>query len=252
MLARASKLSGLAGVEILQARDGVHHPTRGAVDFDGTSDEILFGQPSDLEFNLNGNPFSISFWIEIKTSGDGGIWTRISGAGPGIGALHNTADLLFYSRSTTGGYRLKVVGTATAPLPWQHVVWTCDGSDALSAFGCYLDSAPQVLAEFLPSSSYGAGSTVVSEDVRIGNRGVPGLILDNPVSGIRIFDRVLSAAEVLSLYTAGDVLLGGERAWWKLRGSGAVAAGDVRDSSGNGHDAVTVNGNPQFIGGPLV
>ena len=177
------------------------------VEFAGTTatDAIGFGT---LPHVLNLTSRSFSFWLYPDTynvSGNGD--TIISVASPTGGEIiYLTTDKLVYIRHHTSGGIWITNSNVPALGVWSHIVITYDQSSTSNDPIIYVNGVSVAVTEFTaptgsPLSEYGGV-------VDIGNSS----LLSSPYSGCldgklfdpRIYNRILSAAEVTTLYNAGD------------------------------------------------
>lgn len=177
------------------------------VEFAGTTatDAIGFGQLPQVQ-NLTSR--SISFWLYPDTysvAGNGDIILSI-GAALGAEMLYLTTDKLVYIRPhSTGG-----VWITNSNIPalgvWSHIVITYNQSSTANDPIIYVNGSSVTVTEFdTPTGTPYSQSDGVMD---IGNRSS----FTSPYSGclngkifdMRIYNRILTAAEVTTLYNAGD------------------------------------------------
>ncbi len=173
----------------------------GYFEFDGVDDQVDFGQPAILETY----PASIDIWFYSSNDQDGIItkgttrgntstrdWDIFGAGGPA------TLRYLVSTGSTTA-----VIIGATYPSlnNWHHLSVSWDGTTGTNGAKMYLDGAL-----FTQGT---ASSTVFSTAYNIfagGSR--TGFYLDGRISMIKMYDKVLSAAEALQNFDASKARYG--------------------------------------------
>ncbi len=167
----------------------------GYFEFDGVDDQVDFGQPAILETY----PFSIDIWFYSSNDQDSVItkgtsrgssstrdWDIFGAGGP--------ASLRYLV--STGSTNTVIIGATYPSLNnWHHLSVSWDGTTGTNGAKMYLDGA--LFAQGT------ASSTVFSTAHNIfagGNR--TGFYLDGRISMIKMYDKVLSAAEALQNYNA--------------------------------------------------
>lgn len=197
-----------------------------AITFDGTSNYVSIDDFSGI---LGTNPRTIAAWVKTTysaTSGDKPIvaWGPNS-SGNKWTFLMNSSGLL--RLECTGGY---VVGSRLLnDGAWHHVAATFvnDGSPSALDIKLYVDGTPETL-----SKSQGVTiNTTSSGEVNIGTD-IQSRFWQGAIDEVRIFNRALSAAEVLAIVQEADP--SGDA--WQRRNFGAQAVDWTADDD---HDAST-------------
>lgn len=175
------------------------------------------------------------------------------------------AGFLFYVRDNNDSIHFLVPfsgGNARWEMPanqmigqfgqWHHAAVTYDGDSTANDPVFYFDGALVSTVEIAASS--GTRSDDVANDVTIGNR-TAGLGSDRQFYGrmedTRLYDRILSAAEIQTIYTSEGVdgIVQGLVGRWPMNeqtpGTAASGAGSVKDVSVNGNHA-TPNDSPLY------
>lgn len=131
---------------------------------------------------------------------------------------------------------------------WNHVVGTYDGTD----LRIYLDGAFDSLL-----NSSGLTMTDNGQPVGLGFNGNDQFLpMDGDMDDLRIYDRALSAAEILTLFTlrGKDDIINGLVSRWTMRerepGIGPTAAGSIKDIGPSGNDGNPTN-TPTYTDGIL-
>lgn len=171
-----------------------------ALYFDGSNDYVSTGVT-----NLpNAAPLSIAAWLKLPAGSSGKALARWEG-GPdsfnfllaaGIGSTPS-----FYARGNGNNNLYNATGTtAFAAGTWYHVVATIDSSNTTNLFVNGVLEQTQSVVSF---GGNGSNSTTFF----MGAGQDSGTVFDSPFAGffddVRIYNRVLSAAEVLQLYNMG-------------------------------------------------
>lgn len=162
------------------------------VTLDGNSDYVDCGNPSHLNFTES-DAFSVSAWFDLSpTANFPQIVGKSGGSSQGYDLFHNNDDT-FQVRVKDASNALTVSSTATIVDGWHHGVLVYDGSNTLTGY--------------LNGESFGTDSSPVLSglDVSVSNLqiGYVSQYINGTISGVKIWDRELSAAEVLELYNRG-------------------------------------------------
>ena len=223
-----------------------------ALDFPGTDEYISIPDHDDFSFGSgtadSDVPFSLSAWIYMDADpfpiiskggynqGDGEYAFLVSGSG--------YLALELYDESVSSCYLGKQYQTAIPLGSWAHVAATYDATEASSGIELYVNGV-QVTAALYQGNE---GSYVAMENLghtlMIGEAKGPSYA-NGKISDVRVYDSVLSAANVAKLASKMHVGLGSPIGWWKLNESTIddVSAGSVLDSSKNTHHGQCVGWN---------
>jgi hypothetical protein len=135
---------------------------------------------------------------------------------------------------------------------WRHVVVVFDRNQITSAgqTTIYIDGIS--VSKSLQDASFAAIHTTnfANNNLYVGARSGGGLSATTTVDDLRVYNRVLSASEVMTLYRSGEttkktVSQNGLIAWWKFNEATSTKATDF---SGNGYTATFV-GSPSWVTG---
>lgn len=124
---------------------------------------------------------------------------------------------------------------------YHDVVLTRDGA----TIAAYVDATAQTLNYI--SNTLTAGTITMTQALNYGclnNGGTPTAYFDGDLADIRVFQRLLSGAEIQD-YTDGDLTSTTNLVYWYKTCDGALAT----DSSGNGNNGTLV-GSPAFVANP--
>ena len=209
------------------ANDSVNGVISNALDFDGADDGIEL--PASSTLFPNNNSWTTSAWFKTISPANGTYGNRIFN--PMQNATNGSAfilslDGLDLDFAHDDGTSLTNSSVATInEHTWYHVASSYDGT----TFKVYLNGTEE-LSVTDTFSGFGTGNAAIGE-AGDGTAPFPGQIDD-----VRIYDRVLSASEILELYNDSNSALVGH---WKLdETSGTIAV----DSSGNGYHGTTSGG----------
>lgn len=197
-----------------------------AVSFDGTNDLINLDG-----FKFSGNQASFSFWAKFDSL-SGGEDKVLMDLNPNRSVVYYTAStgLNIYSNNATVGFGTLNINT------WYHIVGIFDGTTARM---------------YVNGSQFGTDQTIVALDIssatscKIGSNYTPnGGYFDGVMSGVKVFNTVLTQDQVRELYTKPELTLptGVASSALKLdmpmqEGSGVAildGSGNQNHSTGNG------------------
>ena len=173
----------------------------GYFEFDGVDDQVDFGQPAILETY----PASIDIWFYSSNDQDGIItkgltrgntttrdWDIFGAGGP--------ATLRYLV--STGSSIAVVIGAAYPSLNnWHHLSVSWDGTTGTNGAKMYLDGA-------LFAQNAGASASFSTAHNIFAGGSRTGYYLDGRISMIKMYDKVLSAAEALQNYEASKARYG--------------------------------------------
>jgi len=173
----------------------------GAMVFDGGDDYVNVENEANFDFERT-QPFSLSVWCKTSSTKDvnpliskGDLWNPGWDLHLGVGAPH------FF---ITGNFQLGVIGKITISTvndnQWHHIVATYDGSSSNDGISVYIDGA---VAE---ATSYGTtidGSALNNYNVYIGRTLGWSRYFTGSIDEVAIYNRTLSASEVLNQYNYG-------------------------------------------------
>jgi hypothetical protein len=179
----------------------------GSIVFNGTNQNVLLSTESNLDFERT-NSFSLDLWIKLTSlPGSGYItpFSKLQGVAPFRGYelfIDNAAKSVnFYLINTFPTNTIQVNATYTLQTGiWTNVVVTYDGSSNASNVRFYINGSS--VSTTIPYNTLSA--TILNDVVpkigqRAGNTDFPYL---GNISTTRIYNRALSATEVLQNYNA--------------------------------------------------
>jgi len=186
--------------------------------------------------------------------------------GTGNGTCSNVGKISFSIQDSVGTVKyLNVCATPPAnKAPWHHWVAVFDNSTTGGAITVYLDGAIQSLTTGV--SSKDQSSTFGNYNWYMMARNTASVFTAGSLDDVRIYNRALSAQEVLELYnqgaagkvavspksTSGVGLAKGLAAYWTFDGKD-MAKGVATDMSGNGNNGNLVNAatSTQYVTGKI-
>lgn len=176
------------------ASDWVAGKIGNALDFDGGNDYVDVGSPAALD---DLPQLSVSAWINAdSTASDGAVATKNS---PGwVFWVGSGGYLEFWANFSSGSAnRWTGVGLITSGAGWQHVVVTYDGTSNGTGIKFYVDGSETSYN----GSTNGTNprSSDAADNLRIGSQ-QSGSRFDGQIDDVRIYDRVLSSAEISEIY----------------------------------------------------
>lgn len=214
------------------------------LDFDGTDDQISFGDILDFERT---DAFSLELWFNAGESSDnGGLICKMANgtaAMKGYGlwwesSLNRLAFRLISdvgSGNRAGIYALVISGNSIKDNDWHHIVATYDGSSSASGMKLYLNGS------LLSTTYYNdnlSASISTSNNFTVGSRHddyyVPGFI-----NKVRVYNQELTAANVLSNYNKA----------YSPISSGLVLRADIDEGTGSTAYDTSGNGTNGTISG---
>ncbi|KAF5437779.1 CASH domain-dontaining protein, partial [Candidatus Methanophagaceae archaeon] len=189
----------------------------GAYEFDGTEDYVDCGNDPGLPENT---PFTVSAWVKLNSL-DQGEWKVVTNK---LGTDKYVTLTIFlspaneFSFTTANGTTMNPLSDLkTAPVSatnqWYHVVSTWNGTTKC----IYLDG--DLSNSTNPESSYepGAGTGNFSIGARVDGT----YCLDGVIDEVAIYNRSLSAEEILNHYRLGE-----GKYYWKVNASDGVLSNE--------------------------
>ena len=178
--------------------------------FDGVDDYISVDVSSTSPLNWERtDTFSIAFWAKILDGGAdyphalmGRTDGNLVGTQQGF-QMYTTSGMPYFSliSSWSANRVYRAASTAIDDDTWHHVAFTYDGSSANSGLHAYVDG---VLSDGATAGSGLSGSTKSTNPMTIGRQANNQWnYLLGSLSGVRIYNRVLSSDEVSALYYKG-------------------------------------------------
>lgn len=215
--------------------------------FDGGDDVITAGTQDTL-FTENG-AITISAWIYARSYGGGSLGRIVDRSTTVDGPCFQFVLGKLYFQIDGATDLIRSGGTAIPLNQWVYVTATWDGSTNASNVKLYINGVEDSYVDNTSGASLNDNS---SATFRIGNSasGVRGF--DGTMDEVRIYNRVLTSTEILSLYKNsqqyfinGALTNTGLVGYWSLNdGSGTIAT----DFSGKRNDGTLVS-SPTWVNG---
>ncbi len=161
-------------------------------EFDGTDDYISIANANSPQFTAN-QAFTISYTLKLN-SVSGGFWTPVmkGGFGQSYGHLILNDDLLVYTdNDSSPEYTANNIFTNDAN-KWVFVTQTYDGNRI------YVYRNGELFAQ----SGTGIGFTTSTATLYFGSTNSTGYYLDGSMATVKMYNKALSAAEVLQNFNA--------------------------------------------------
>ena len=165
----------------------------GYFEFDGVDDQVDFGQPAILE----SFPMSIDLWFYSEANSDGLITkgTTRGASSTRDWDISGTGTFLGWFVSNGSSYPVNVKDTYPSLNAWHHLSVSWDGTTTTNGAKMYLDGAL-----FAQGTASATTYTTLRNIFVGGNRA--GFYFDGRISMVKMYDKVLSAAEALQNYNA--------------------------------------------------
>ena len=178
----------------------------GSLVFNGTTSYVSLGNPSNIQFD-KANPFTLCIWIKHTYSSPCNIFSKQQNISPnagwGIGMNGAGTKLQSYIYNSTG--RIVDFPSAYNDGTWYCITTTYDGSDSITGIKLYANGT-NVAASVIANST--PGTLVSTTPLQISGRGGANNMWGGTVSQAQIYNRVLSADEVLQNYNATKTRFG--------------------------------------------
>jgi hypothetical protein len=179
-----------------------------ALDFagGGSADYVNFNSAASLDDieTQGGGGMTVMAWINPRSSGGSGnsvIIGKSNGGTAGYWRLYNTGRLAFAKDfSTTDLATMSNASNTLTYNQWQHVAATWDGSALASNVHLYINGA-EISGYTSQVDGVGTAVSDAANNVFMSASGTNEF--DGKIDDARIYNRVLSTAEITALYTAG-------------------------------------------------
>jgi hypothetical protein len=150
------------------------------------------------------NSFSISMWINPDTSSSWNdilIGQNVTGTDRGIGFWLNSLKPTVYFEDSGAQYGIYTSGgTVSAVGTWSHVVLTVVGQTSRSSDSTGIKIYINGTSQSITASGSGTTGTISPNNIMIGTKNGTGSFYDGLTDELSIWDRVLTASEVSTLY----------------------------------------------------
>jgi hypothetical protein len=176
--------------------------------FDGADDTVNAGSGTTLD---NLAAVTVAAWINATSMGEGGFGKIVFKAtSPAPGAPVNgwhftvggTNQLIFATDySTTDVLRRSNANTISTGA-WRHVLATWSGGTAATTIKIYVDGV-EVSGYDTETAAVGSRPSDASSSLFLGNDANGARTFNGKLDDVRVYNRVLSAAEITALHRAG-------------------------------------------------
>lgn len=219
-----------------------------ALKFDGADDYVNVPAAASID-NIWDSGGTVSFWVKPYSAGesDAGFWVAKTW---GIFALsgHAVGQTGIEFNVNWSGSTAKWRGNTVPEIDfnkWHHVVVSYDADSTANDPVFYVDGVAMSLSEI--TAPVGTRSSDAGFSMQIGSNTATSRTSDGNLDDVRVYNRALSASEIVSLHTSGTAKLNvsqdsnltkGLAGYWKFDdGSGTTAA----DSSTNANTGTLVS-----------
>ena len=175
-------------------------------DFDGVNDHITWAAPVDL----SGGPVSFAAFVRLDTEAANAFIFNARGTASGPNSLTleiNTGPLrlaMVHQASGVDCVRRTVVPTLTTAE--HHVAFTYDGLGLFAGVTVYLDGIPA--AAYSNESDFTGALEALDLDIVLGGRPTGGSNMDGRMRDARMWNRVLTDAEIRTVFQGGKRFIG--------------------------------------------
>jgi len=197
-----------SGTLVNGTNTGVSHYRNGEVimpvsasylDFDGTNDYVVVTNGMNSLVGTNATTFAAWVYIDTVTSSfDGIIANKVNGA-EGIALLvSNTQKIFFQYDSTSGNYSIDG-GSNVPTAEWTYIVGTYD---TVAGYKTYMNGELNDSEADAGKSISSSGDMTINIGAQRNSSGNPGSYFPGRIAKVEIYNKALTAAEVLSNYNA--------------------------------------------------
>lgn len=172
--------------------------------------------------------FSTAFWVKTSTGGNQSILSFGHASNLGEAYRVRLESGVLWIRCT-GATANVTAATALNDGAWHHVVITQPASATMNQVKFYVDGVNQALAFTGPTQALNRGTTV---NLYLSFDFSDSVYFVGQKDDVRLYNRELSASDVLELFVLGSATINDPVAWWKLDETSGTSAAD---SSGNGY-----------------
>ena len=188
----------------------------GSIVFDGTNDYVSMGNILNSVFAGTNNRFTLTSWVYRNSDGIQGaviskLYTVLNERQFSLAYRNGLFDIALYGTPDVSSW-IRLVGTVNTfpPQRWYQVCCTYDGSintnDGLDRVKIYVNGVSQTVQ--LTFTQGTLDNTMLSSTSQlaigagVGSTGASQFLLDGRVAQSQIYNRILTASEVLQNYNA--------------------------------------------------
>ena len=179
----------------------------GTITLDGNDDFVTFGNASVANFDHD-DSFTYEIWMRSTADASKYIMGKNESSGDlrGVEITYrgntNVGKISFFIRNTNASSNRIVVGTENATYRgnnWHHIVCTYDGSGTASGMNIIIDTVNDTTIVSTGDISGGITST---SNLCIGSRNGAANYIPGTFGAFKIYNKVLTSAEILQNYNA--------------------------------------------------
>jgi len=183
------------------AFNGGVKPTAGivgqALSFDGVDDYVNIANESNFDFEKT-DSFTMDTWIKFQSNvaSAGTIFGKVTG-GTGYFAATYLGKVYMQFYDSGGYYSRNSLNQSLNNNQWHHIAFVYNGSGDANGVTVYIDGAGNTGT----IETSGAVSSILNDNnPRIGERGTDSTYFNGLIDEVRIYNRALSADEVMTHY----------------------------------------------------
>lgn len=230
-----------------------------AIEFDGSSNELDFGVLAQLN-GLSARSICLRVYLDTLDSGGTDFWIGRAGfTGDAFTSgwfLDEIDGRIRLYQTTTGNYGVWRTAAILSVSTWYQICITHDLSSTSNDPIMYLNGSSQSITDL-----YGTSGTFISDATRslhvggilTGHADGPSSshVLDGKINDVRMYNRILTPAEIVELYAGGTIENGLIFHAPLLGAAGGADDGDALGATAYVYDRIsgavgTPSGNPIF------
>lgn len=194
-------LTNMIGTEVTHYRDGqVIMPVANSyLEFDGSNDYVVVTNGMNSLVGTSATTFAAWIYIDTVTSSWDGIIANKVNATEGIALLvSNTQKIFFQYDSTSGNYAIDG-GSNIPTAEWTYVVATYDTS---YGYKTYMNGSLNAQETDTGKSIASSGDMTFNIGAQRSSSGNPAAYFPGKIARVEVYNKALTAAEVLQNYNA--------------------------------------------------
>jgi len=217
-----------------------------SVDFDGTNDTVTVPNIATY-FTNNATAVTISAWIKLDTTSDGGY--EIARFTSNVGIYFNayksggTYSSITCGYHDGGNFNQIICTTDIFDGNWHHVAYTYD--QPTNVIKGYIDGSLET-----PSNTQASGTPTweTFTSFNIGSTSVGTNPFNGLIDEVAVWPSVLSASNIASIYNSGvpaDLTSYAPVGWWRMGDNDSGTGTTITDQGSEGNNGTLTNG-PTF------
>ncbi len=194
----------------------------GSIVFDGVDDYVTMGNVLNSVFAGTNNKFTLTSWVYRNSDSTQGIvmsklYTVLNERQFALAYRNGIFDVAFYGAPDANSW-IRLIGTASTftPQKWYQVSCTYDGSintnDGLDRVKIYVNGISQTVqlnfTQGTLDNTLLSSTSQLAIGAGVSSTGASQLLLDGRVAQSQVYNRILSAQEVLQNYNATKTRFG--------------------------------------------